>query len=193
MIKDETLIGEILSRYPESAQIMEDYGLHCTSCSVNAYEPIKAGAMSHGLSEDIANELIGKINELAGAKAKAPVDGIYVSERAAKKIQEFAKEEGKEGFALRITAKDNDDMEPAYGMDFEKEAKEDDETFEFHGVKIFANPESAKNLMGADIDFLETQMGSGFKITNPKFNGSSGSCGCGTGKGEGGCGTGGCC
>ena len=198
MIKDETLIGEILSRYPESAQIMEDYGLHCTSCSVNAYEPIKSGAMSHGLGEEVADELISKINDLAAAKAKAPADGIYVSERAAKKIQEFSKEEKKEGFALRITAKDNNDMEPAYAMDFEEKPKDDDKVFEFHGVKVFTNPESTKNLMGADIDFLETQIGSGFKITNPKFNGSSGgcdsgSCGCGTGKGAGGCGTGGCC
>lgn len=196
-ITGDMLIGEILSQLPESAQIMEDYGLHCTSCSVNAFEPLKAGVMSHGIPEETAEELIQKINELAAAKRKAPTDGIYVSARAALKIQEFAKAEDKEGYALRITAKDNDGMEPAYAMDFEEKAKKEDESHEFHGVTILVGPESKANLMGADVDFLETPYGSGFKITNPQFMNQggcgSGACGCGTGKGKGGCGTGGCC
>lgn len=202
LIHGEMLIGEILNRFPDAAEIMEDFGLHCTSCSVNAFEPLKLGAMSHGLAEEVVDDMIERLNELALSKHQAPLDGIYVTDRAARKIKEFAIAEKKDGFGLRVTAKDNDGMEPAYGMDFEESAKEDDTDFEFHGVQIFLDPESAKNMMGAEIDYLETQFGSGFKITNPQFMGEKGGCcggsnsGCGGGNcgsnGGGGCGSGSC-
>jgi iron-sulfur cluster assembly accessory protein len=199
IISGEELIGDILSRYPESAQIMEDYGLHCTSCSVNAYEPLKMGAMSHGIDEKVVDEMIAKIDELAQARNKAPHDGLYLTERAARKIQQFAAEEDKTGFGLKLTAKDNDGMEPAYAMDFQEKADDGDEVISMHGVDLFLDEESFKNMQGADIDYLDTQFGSGFKINNPKFMNKggggcgSGGCGCGTGKGAGGCGQEGGC
>lgn len=194
IISGEELIGEILNRFPDSAQIMEDYGLHCTGCSVNAYEPLRLGALSHGLEEDAVDQLIDQINDLALARQKAPSDGIYLTGRAAERVKEFAAKEDKAGFGLRITAKNNDGMEPAYEMDFVEKADKEDKTFEFHGVEIHLDPESMENMKGSDVDFLETQFGSGFKITNPGFTAGCGDgCGCGTGKGKGGCGTEGGC
>lgn len=194
IISGEELIGDVLSRFPDSAQIMEDFGLHCTGCSVNAFEPLRLGALSHGLSEEVVDNLIQEINNLAAARQKAPADGIYLTGRAAERVKEFAVKEDKAGFGLRITAKDNGGMEPAYAMDFVEKGNKEDRTFEFHGVQIFLDPESMKNMKGADIDFLETQFGSGFKITNPNFKAGCGEgCGCGTGKGKGGCGTEGGC
>lgn len=188
-ITDEMLIGDILSQYPEAAQIMEDYGLHCTGCSVNAFEPLKMGAMSHGMEEKTADEMISNLNDLAEARAKrVPTDGIYVTERAVLKIKAFAKEEEKEGYALRITAKNNGGMEPEYAMDFEEKAKKTDKTFEFHEVTILLDKESFKNMQGAEVDFLETAQASGFKITNPKFT-KGGDCSTGAY----GCGDEGCC
>ncbi len=192
------LIGEVLNLYPDTAEIMQDFGLHCTSCSVNVFEPLKAGAMSHGIEEAVVDEMIVRINELAAAKRKAPDDGLYVTAKAAEKIQEFAKAEDKEGWGLKITALDNGGKEPAYGMDFQKVAEKDDKSFEFHGVSIFIAPDSLSNLLGAEVDFIDSAYGSGFKITNPNFSkkeggcGGGGSCGCGPGGGEeGGCGCGG--
>lgn len=192
------LIGDILTAYPEAAKIMEDYGLHCTSCSVNAFEPFRAGALSHGLSAESVDEMIAKVNDLALSRQKAPIDGIYMTARAATKVQEFAAAEDKAGFALRITAPDNKGMEPAYAMDFEEKPKDKDEIFEFHGVTLMLDKASMENMKGSDVDFLETQYGSGFKITNPNFGkgaeaGCGSGCGCGTGKGKGGCGQEGGC
>lgn len=192
IITGDELIGDILSRFPAAAEIMEDFGLHCTGCSVNAFEPLRMGALSHGLSEEAADEIIERINELAAAKQKKLADGLYLSPRAAKQIQKFAEMEEKKGYALRITAKDNNGNEPAYAMDFEEKATKDDKSFEFHGVTILLNPESWKNLKGAEVDFLETSMGSGFKITNPQFSKKSCKDG-GCGSGGCGCGNGGCC
>lgn len=186
------LIGDVLNRLPDSAQIMQDFGLHCTSCSVNVFEPLKMGAMSHGIEEAVVDEMIGRINELAAARKRAPDDGIYVTENAAIKIKEFAKAEDKEGYGLRITANDNGGNEPAYAMDFAEKGAADDKTFEFHGVEIYLDPESLANLGGAEVDFLESAYGSGFKISNPNFSTStakkSGGCGCSSGGGGCGCG-----
>ncbi len=187
IISGEELIGDILSRFPDSAQIMEDFGLHCTGCSVNAYEPLRMGALSHGLKEEVVDKLIQELNTLAVARQKAPADGIYLTGRAAERVKEFAEKEDKAGYGLRITAKNNDGMEPAYAMDFLEKAGKEDKTFEFHGVQIFLDPESMENMKGADVDFLETQFGSGFKITNPNFK-----AGCGEGCGKGSCGSGSC-
>ena len=189
VIHGDMLIGDVLSMLPDSEQIMEDYGLHCTSCSVNAFEPLKLGAMSHGLSEEVVDGMIQKINDLAAAKRKAPVDGIYVSAKAAKMVQEFAAKEDKAGWGLRITAKDNDGREPAYAMDFVEEASDGDTSFEFHDTQFHLDKESLKNMMGAEVDYLAPQFGSGFKITNPQFMGGGGGCG----SGGCGCGKGGCC
>ncbi len=188
LVHGDMLIGEVLNLWPDSAEIMQDFGLHCTSCSVNAFEPLKAGAMAHGLEEEVVDDMIARIDEMAKAKSKAPADGIYVTARAAEKIMEFATAENKTDWGLKITAKDNGGNEPAYSMDFQKEAGNDDKTWEFHGVSIFADPESLPNLAGAEIDFLETAYGSGFKITNTRFKskGGCGSGGCGCGGNNGG-------
>ncbi len=188
LVTGDMLIGEILKLYPDTAEIMQDFGLHCTSCSVNVFEPLKAGAMSHGISEEVVDEMIMRINELVEARRRAPDDGIYLTEKAAKKIAEFAKAEDKEGFGLKITAKDNAGREPAYAMDFQEKAEKDDKSFEFHGVSVYLDKESLNNLLGAEVDFIESAYGSGFKVTNPNFVKKSG---CGCGNGSGGCGCGG--
>jgi len=194
-IHGDMLIGDILAAYPESAQIMEDFGLHCTTCSVNAYEPLRAGALGHGLEEEVVDELMSRLNDMANAKKnQADPDGLFVTKRAAFKIGEFAKSEEKEGWALKITAHPNEaGKEPAYAMDFVEKADPEDKSFEFEDVTLVLNAESFELLKGSDIDYLQTKFGEGFKITNPNF-GKGGCCGgggCGSGS-KGGCGGGSC-
>ncbi len=171
IITGDMLIGDILYDYPEAAQIMEDFGLHCTACSVNAVESLYAGAMGHGMKEDQIDTLISKLNDLArGKKNKADPKSIFMTARAALKVKEFAKVEDKEGWLLRITThKQECGKEPAYSMDFIKKADKKDKCFEFEGVKIVLNPKDFECLKGSDIDYLQTKFGEGFKITNPNF------------------------
>ncbi|MFT7184387.1 MAG: iron-sulfur cluster assembly protein [Oceanicoccus sp.] len=194
LINGDMLIGDILNSYPEAAQIMEDFGLHCTGCSVNAFEPLGAGAKGHGMPDERVEELISKLNELAmGKKNIADPDGIYMTPRAAFKVAEFAKAEDKEGYSLRITAHpDEKGGEPGYAMDFIDKEEKEDKVFDFESTKVLLNPASFELLKGSDIDYLQTKMGEGFKITNPNF-GKGGCCGgSGGGCGEGGCGSGSC-
>lgn len=64
-------------------------------------------------------------------------------------------------------------------------AKADDQIFVKNGVKILVDANSAMYLEGSEVDYVDTAMGSGFKIQNPNAEASScgesgGSCGCGS-------------
>lgn len=188
LITGDMLIGEILNQVPDAAEIMQDFGLHCTSCSVNVFEPLKMGAMSHGIAEEVVDTMIEKINELAQARPKASADGIYVTAFAAESIKAFATKEDKEGWGLKISATPSGDAEPTYGMDFQEKVAEGDTSFDFHGVSVYVDEASLPALLGAEVDFIESAYGSGFKITNPKFQKKGGGCACGSGGSGGGCG-----
>ena len=97
--------------------------------------------------------------------------------QAAEKIQEFmAEEEGKPQF-LRIYVQGGGCSGLSYGMGFEKEAEEDDSVMEENGVKVLVDSMSIDHLNGANVDYIESLMGSGFKINNPNVTKS---CSCGS-------------
>ena len=62
-------------------------------------------------------------------------------------------------------------------MTLEEEPMEGDEQFEANGVRVIIDPRSAQYMEGAQIDFVESMMGGGFKIDNPN---AASSCGCGS-------------
>jgi len=64
-----------------------------------------------------------------------------------------------------------------YGMAIAQEIDEDDFVFEQDGVKVLVDPESAPLLKGAEIDYVEDIMKSGFTIFNPN---AVKSCACGS-------------
>ncbi len=43
--------GEVLEKYPETAQVMLSHGLHCVGCHIASYETIKQGAKAHGMTD----------------------------------------------------------------------------------------------------------------------------------------------
>ena len=64
----------------------------------------------------------------------------------------------------------------SYGMGFEKQPDEDDIVIEQEGIKILVDSYSKDSLKGANVDYIESLMGSGFKINNPNVTKS---CSCG--------------
>ena len=57
----------------------------------------------------------------------------------------------------------------SYGMGFEEKSDEDDYVLEQNGVKVLIDNYSQNYLKGANIDYIESLMGSGFKINNPNI------------------------
>ncbi len=65
--KDMTL-GEIVSKFPESAGIMTKYGLHCVGCHVAAWETLEDGAKAHGLDKKKIEKMVKELNEISEGK-----------------------------------------------------------------------------------------------------------------------------
>ena len=105
-------------------------------------------------------------------------------------------------YALRVFVAGGGCSGLQYGMTFDDQARDGDTEFEQAGLRVLVDPMSAQYIGGANIDYVDSLMGGGFKIDNPN---AVASCGCGSSfrpKGEeggeghahagGGCGSGGC-
>ncbi len=121
---------------------------------------------------------------------------IKVSEAAAEKLSDILKEQGEEGGMLRVMVSPSPDGGYQHVLGVESEPKDDDIVIEAHSISVVIDGESAPLLEGAEIDYVDGLMRSGFVISNPNIENTSGGgcggggCGCGGG-GGGGCGAGG--
>jgi len=102
---------------------------------------------------------------------------VTVTEKAAEKIHEFMKEEKENPQYLRVYVQGGGCSGLSYGMGFETKPDEDDTIIEETGVKLLIDSMSQDHLKGASIDYIESLMGSGFKINNPNVTKS---CSCGS-------------
>jgi len=100
------------------------------------------------------------ITEKAAAKAKALLESRQLPEGA---LRVFVAGGGCSGYQ--------------YGMALARATEEDDIVLEQHGVRIVIDPESAVYLKGAEIDYVEDVMKSGFSSFNPN---AVRSCACGS-------------
>ena len=101
---------------------------------------------------------------------------ISVTEKAAEKIREFMSEESEKPEYLRVYVQGGGCSGLSYGMGFEKQPDEDDIVIEQAGIKLLVDSYSKDSLKGANVDYIESLMGSGFKINNPNVTKS---CSCG--------------
>jgi len=101
---------------------------------------------------------------------------VTVTPKAAEKIKEFMAEEKEKPEYLRVYVQGGGCSGLSYGMGFETKAEEDDMVIEEAGVKLLIDSCSQDHLKGASVDYIESLMGSGFKINNPNVTKS---CSCG--------------
>ncbi len=48
-VTEETLIGELVSKYPECIDILLSIGMHCLGCPASRMESLAEACMVHGL------------------------------------------------------------------------------------------------------------------------------------------------
>ena len=111
---------------------------------------------------------------------------INVSPLASEKLKEILVEQGEEGSSLRVVLMPGAHGGAQYMLALEKEPKSDDTIVNSDGVQILIDSDSAPMMEGAEIDYMDGLMRSGFVINNPNIQ-SGGGCACG---GSGGCGGG---
>ncbi len=59
-----TNLADVIFKWPETAEIFLDYGLHCVGCAAAGFDTIEIGAKVHNLSEEEIEEMISRVNEL---------------------------------------------------------------------------------------------------------------------------------
>lgn len=52
-------ITEVVERYPETAEIFMNAGMHCFGCMAARFENIEQGALAHGIDPD---KLVEELN-----------------------------------------------------------------------------------------------------------------------------------
>ena len=104
---------------------------------------------------------------------------INVTEMAATKIKELFEERGMTNHALRVFVAGGGCSGLQYGMSFEDldNVQEYDTIVEVDDVQLVVDPTSLMYVGGANIDFVDSLMGGGFRIDNPN---AVSTCGCGT-------------
>jgi hybrid cluster-associated redox disulfide protein len=55
-------LGDVVSKYPETAMVMYKYGLHCIGCHVATWETIEQGCRAHGISDKDIDKMIEEMN-----------------------------------------------------------------------------------------------------------------------------------
>ena len=113
---------------------------------------------------------------------------IEVTPLAAQKLAETLQQNGEDGSMLRVMVMPGAHGNFQYVLGVENEAKDGDHLVETDAVNVLIDSDSLPLIQGAQIDYVEGLMRSGFVISNP--NAPQGD-GCGCGGGGGGCGGGG--
>lgn len=64
-ITKNTLILEIVERYPKAADVLvEKYNFHCIGCSLAEMENLEEGASAHGMSKKEIEEMVVELNKI---------------------------------------------------------------------------------------------------------------------------------
>ncbi len=102
---------------------------------------------------------------------------VHFTESAVSKIQEMATQQEFTDHGVRVMVVGGGCAGFTYDMDFEDNAREDDDVIEQHGLKVFVDAMSACYLEGTTVDYVESLDFSGFHFDNPS---ATRTCGCGS-------------
>ena len=99
---------------------------------------------------------------------KSPIEFTDLARDA---VLRFVDTDGDSGLAVHIQVASPSPLDPRYEITLieDDEKCAEDLVFDDHGFDVVMDPESAKLLDGARIDWIESVMESGFKVENPNL------------------------
>jgi iron-sulfur cluster assembly protein len=120
--------------------------------------------------------LSGKMDsESTGNEEKSSM--VRLTDKAVEKVKEIMATQEPQPAGLRIAVVGGGCSGFSYSMAFENQPSMLDKTYTYDGLKIFIDQASMLYLDGAEVDYIETLEGSGFKFNNPHVKST---CGCGS-------------
>ena len=102
---------------------------------------------------------------------------VQLTETAVGKVREILDTQEPKPTGLRIAVVGGGCSGFSYSMAFENTPNLLDKTYNFNGLKVFIDQASMLYLDGAEVDYVETMEGAGFKFNNPNVKNT---CGCGS-------------
>lgn len=102
---------------------------------------------------------------------------VQLTETAVTKVKEILDGQEPKPAGLRIAVVGGGCSGFSYSMAFENTPNMLDKTYQFNGLKVFIDQASLLYLDGAEVDYVETLEGAGFKFNNPNVKST---CGCGS-------------
>lgn len=173
------IVGEVVAMFPEAADIIMSYGLHCVGCHANAFETLEQGLFGHGYQQEHLDNLLNELNEFSREKTfgkdrvlpkEAEEMKITMTPVALKKVQSIAKDQDKKNIILRVEVKKVAGV-MKYSMNFiePQETHADEKSFSFAKgkVNVVAMKSDFKKLDGLKIDYVVEKDREGFKMNNP--------------------------
>jgi iron-sulfur cluster assembly protein len=95
---------------------------------------------------------------------------------AVEKVKEILTQQNPLPTGLRVAVIGGGCSGFTYHMAFENQTNDTDNVYEFDGLKVMVDQMSEMYLDGAEIDYIESFEGAGFKFNNPNVRST---CGCG--------------
>src|SRR6202035_1553327 len=102
---------------------------------------------------------------------------MQLTETAVGKVREILDSQDPKPAGLRISVVGGGCSGFSYSMAFENSPNMLDKTYKFRGLQVFVDQASLLYLDGAEVDYVESLEGSGFKFSNPNVKST---CGCGS-------------
>jgi iron-sulfur cluster assembly protein len=102
---------------------------------------------------------------------------ITLTSAAADELSKVMQDKDIDDYALRVFVSGGGCSGLSYGMTFAEGPEVGDQIFTAGGVQVVVDPGSIQYLDGAEIDYIDSLMGGGFRIENPN---AVRSCACGS-------------
>src|SRR5687767_15220460 len=102
---------------------------------------------------------------------------VTLTPNAIVKVKEILDTQEPKPAGLRIAVVGGGCSGFSYSMAFENQPNMLDKTYNYDGLKVYVDQASLLYLDGAEVDYVETLEGAGFKFNNPQVKST---CGCGS-------------
>ena len=104
---------------------------------------------------------------------------ITLTEKAVNEVKNIMRQQelSEETTYLRVGVRGGGCSGFSYTLDLTDTKTEQDEEWDYDGVKVVCDPKSYLYLNGTEVDFRDEMMGRGFTFNNPN---ATSSCGCGS-------------
>lgn len=63
-ITKDTMLGELITKFPKTAEVLMEKGIHCVGCHVAFSETLEQGLKAHGMNNKEVGKVVKELNEV---------------------------------------------------------------------------------------------------------------------------------